>query len=60
VAVADEPMYPDPAVLASVAADRITAGAPGKPLVARYLRRPHVDAPGPAKPLGPAKPVGQR
>lgn len=52
VPVADEPIHPDPAVLASVAADRITAGAPGEPLVARYLRRPHADAPGPAKPVG--------
>jgi tRNA threonylcarbamoyl adenosine modification protein YeaZ len=64
VAVADEPTHPDPAVLASVAADRIAAGAPGEALVARYLRRPHADAPGPAKPVvppvGPAKPVGQR
>ncbi len=60
VPVADEPTYPDPAVLASVAAERIIAGAPGEPLVARYLRRPHADAPTPAKPVGPVKPAGRR
>lgn len=52
VPVADEPTHPDPAVLAQVAAERITGGAPGEALVARYLRRPHADTPAPAKPVG--------
>jgi tRNA threonylcarbamoyl adenosine modification protein YeaZ len=52
VSVADEPSHPDPAVLALVARDRILAGAPGEPLLARYLRRPHATEPGPPKPVG--------
>jgi tRNA threonylcarbamoyl adenosine modification protein YeaZ len=51
VPVADGPLYPDPAALVAVLADRIVAGVPGGPLVARYLRRPHADVPGPAKPV---------
>jgi tRNA threonylcarbamoyl adenosine modification protein YeaZ len=52
VSVADAAFHPDPAVLVAVVADLIVTGAPGEPLVARYLRRPHADVPGPAKPVG--------
>lgn len=38
--VAETPLYPDPAGLAVIAYDRITAGKPGEPLTPRYLRRP--------------------
>ncbi|MEH1100927.1 tRNA (adenosine(37)-N6)-threonylcarbamoyltransferase complex dimerization subunit type 1 TsaB [Micromonospora sp. CPCC 205561] len=38
--VRDEPRYPDAAVLATLAAERIRAGAPGEILTPLYLRRP--------------------
>ncbi|QLQ37811.1 tRNA (adenosine(37)-N6)-threonylcarbamoyltransferase complex dimerization subunit type 1 TsaB [Micromonospora robiginosa] len=38
--VRDEPRYPDPLVLAGLAAPRIRAGGPGEPLTPLYLRRP--------------------
>jgi tRNA threonylcarbamoyladenosine biosynthesis protein TsaB len=40
LAVPEEPLYPDPALLARLADFRIAAGQPGEPLVPRYLRRP--------------------
>jgi tRNA threonylcarbamoyl adenosine modification protein YeaZ len=49
--VAPEPLYPDPATLAAVAADRIVTGAPSERLAARYLRRP--DAAEPHRPATP-------
>ncbi|MGH3716760.1 MAG: tRNA (adenosine(37)-N6)-threonylcarbamoyltransferase complex dimerization subunit type 1 TsaB, partial [Micromonosporaceae bacterium] len=47
----DEPRYPDPLVLARVAADRIRAGAPTEPLTPLYLRRPDAAEPGTRKPV---------
>lgn len=51
--VADAPTYPDPAVLARLAGDRVRAHAPGEPLTPRYLRRPDAAAARPPKPVTP-------
>lgn len=57
--VPDEPRYPHPAALVTLAADRVRAGAPGERLVPRYLRRPDVAAPRPPKPATPTR-AGRR
>ena len=49
--VRPEPRYPDPAVLARLAAPRIAAGAPGEALTPLYLRRPDAVEPGGPKPV---------
>lgn len=51
VEVGEHPAYPDPAVLASVALDRIASGAAAEPLTPRYLRRPDAAEPRPPKPV---------
>lgn len=51
VPVAEDPVYPDPVVLAAVAYDRVAAGAPGEALVPRYLRRADAAVPGKSKPV---------
>ncbi|MCI4062690.1 tRNA (adenosine(37)-N6)-threonylcarbamoyltransferase complex dimerization subunit type 1 TsaB [Micromonospora sp. R77] len=48
-----EPRYPDPTVLAVLAAERIRAGAPGEPLTPLYLRRPDAVAATGHKPVLP-------
>jgi tRNA threonylcarbamoyl adenosine modification protein YeaZ len=45
------PAYPDPAVLAAVAAPTIAAGTLPSPLVPLYLRRPDAAQPHPPKPV---------
>jgi tRNA threonylcarbamoyl adenosine modification protein YeaZ len=47
--VRDDPMYPPPAALAALAADRVVAGAPTEPLTPLYLRRPDAVEPGARK-----------
>ncbi len=49
----DGPAYPDPVVLATVAAPRVTSGAPGEVLTPLYLRRPDAAEPRPPKPVTP-------
>jgi tRNA threonylcarbamoyl adenosine modification protein YeaZ len=49
VTAADEPRYPDPAVLGWLAAQRVRDGAPTEPLTPLYLRRPDATPPGPRK-----------
>ena len=51
--VADEPRYPPPTALVSLAADRIRAHAPGEPLTPLYLRRPDATVPSGRKPTVP-------
>ncbi|HEX2418042.1 MAG TPA: tRNA (adenosine(37)-N6)-threonylcarbamoyltransferase complex dimerization subunit type 1 TsaB [Micromonosporaceae bacterium] len=46
-----EPHYPDPLVLAGIAAERIRSAAPSEPLTPLYLRRPDVAAPATRKPV---------
>ncbi len=46
-----DPEYPDPLVLARLAADRIRTGAPTEPLTPLYLRHPDATAPGTRKPV---------
>jgi len=53
LAVRDQPRHPPPGALVRLAAGRIRAGAPGEPLVPRYLRRPDAAAPRPPKPVLP-------
>jgi tRNA threonylcarbamoyl adenosine modification protein YeaZ len=53
LAVAEDPLYPDPATLARIAYTRIAAGEPGEPLIPRYLRRPDAAEPRPPKPAIP-------
>lgn len=48
------PDTPDPVALATVAADRVLAGAPGEPLTPLYLRRPDAVEPGRPKAVTPA------
>jgi tRNA threonylcarbamoyl adenosine modification protein YeaZ len=48
-----EPRYPDPVALATLAAERIRAGAPGDPLTPLYLRRPDAVAATGHKPVLP-------
>ncbi|NBE80771.1 tRNA (adenosine(37)-N6)-threonylcarbamoyltransferase complex dimerization subunit type 1 TsaB [Micromonospora rubida] len=48
-----EPRYPDPTVLATLAAERIRSGAPGDPLTPLYLRRPDAVAATTRKPALP-------
>ncbi|MEU6078640.1 tRNA (adenosine(37)-N6)-threonylcarbamoyltransferase complex dimerization subunit type 1 TsaB [Micromonospora sp. NPDC047074] len=48
-----EPRYPDPGVLAALAAERIRAGAPGEVLTPLYLRRPDAVAATARKPVLP-------
>jgi tRNA threonylcarbamoyl adenosine modification protein YeaZ len=49
--VRPEPRYPDPAVLARLAAPRIAAGSPGEALTPLYLRRPDAVEPAGPKPV---------
>ncbi|WP_092379265.1 tRNA (adenosine(37)-N6)-threonylcarbamoyltransferase complex dimerization subunit type 1 TsaB [Micromonospora phaseoli] len=49
----DEPRYPDAGALATLAAERIRAGAPGDPLTPLYLRRPDAVAATARKPVLP-------
>lgn len=51
VPVTDQPSYPDPMVLARLAADRVRAGAPSEPLTPLYLRRPDAAIPTGRKPV---------
>ncbi|NJP33198.1 tRNA (adenosine(37)-N6)-threonylcarbamoyltransferase complex dimerization subunit type 1 TsaB [Micromonospora thermarum] len=51
--VGAEPRYPEAAVLAVLAAERIRAGAPGEPLTPLYLRRPDAVAATARKPVLP-------
>ncbi|WP_433387713.1 tRNA (adenosine(37)-N6)-threonylcarbamoyltransferase complex dimerization subunit type 1 TsaB [Micromonospora sp. KLBMP9576] len=51
--VRDEPRYPDPGVLATLAAERIRAGAPSETLTPLYLRRPDAVAATAHKPVLP-------
>lgn len=51
VPVAEHPTHPDPALLATVAYDRLAARAPGEALTPRYLRRADAAVPGPPKPV---------
>lgn len=53
LAVRDQPRHPPPGALVALAAERIRAGAPGEPLVPRYLRRPDAAVPRPPKPVLP-------
>jgi tRNA threonylcarbamoyl adenosine modification protein YeaZ len=46
-----EPRYPEPVALATLAAERIRAGAPGDPLTPLYLRRPDAVAATTRKPV---------
>jgi len=48
-----EPRYPDAGRLASLAADRIAAGAPPAPAQPLYLRRPDAREPGQRKRVTP-------
>ncbi|MDM4720756.1 tRNA (adenosine(37)-N6)-threonylcarbamoyltransferase complex dimerization subunit type 1 TsaB [Micromonospora sp. WMMA1363] len=48
-----EPRYPAAAVLATLAAERLRAGAPGEPLTPLYLRRPDASAATARKPVLP-------
>lgn len=50
--VLDEPRYPQVAVLAALAADRIRAGAPSDAMTPLYLRRPDAVEPGAPKSVG--------
>ena len=49
--VRDEPRYPSPLALATLAADRVLAGKPSEPLTPLYLRRPDAAEPRAAKPV---------
>jgi tRNA threonylcarbamoyl adenosine modification protein YeaZ len=49
--VGEHPTYPEPAVLAVVARERVAARAPGERLTPRYLRRADAAEPGPRKPV---------
>lgn len=51
--VRDEPRYPDAAVLATLAAERIRAGVPSEALTPLYLRRPDAVAATARKPVLP-------
>ncbi|MGC4787353.1 tRNA (adenosine(37)-N6)-threonylcarbamoyltransferase complex dimerization subunit type 1 TsaB [Micromonospora sp. DT178] len=51
--VRDEPRYPDAGVLATLAAERIRAGAPSEALTPLYLRRPDAVAATARKPVLP-------
>ncbi|MER7420920.1 tRNA (adenosine(37)-N6)-threonylcarbamoyltransferase complex dimerization subunit type 1 TsaB [Micromonospora peucetia] len=51
--VRDEPRYPDAGVLATLAAERIRAGAPSEVLTPLYLRRPDAVAATARKPVLP-------
>ncbi|MEU4782206.1 tRNA (adenosine(37)-N6)-threonylcarbamoyltransferase complex dimerization subunit type 1 TsaB [Micromonospora sp. NPDC023633] len=51
--VRDEPRYPDAGVLATLAAERIRAGAPSEALTPLYLRRPDAVAAAARKPVLP-------
>ncbi|MER7458126.1 tRNA (adenosine(37)-N6)-threonylcarbamoyltransferase complex dimerization subunit type 1 TsaB [Micromonospora sp. NPDC126480] len=51
--VRDEPRYPEAAVLATLAAERIRAGAASEPLTPLYLRRPDAVAATARKPVLP-------
>ncbi|MEH0973084.1 tRNA (adenosine(37)-N6)-threonylcarbamoyltransferase complex dimerization subunit type 1 TsaB [Micromonospora sp. CPCC 205546] len=51
--VRDEPRYPDAAVLAALAGERIRAGAPSEALTPLYLRRPDAVAATARKPVLP-------
>lgn len=48
--VAEDPLYPDPALLVAAAAKRIVDRAPAEQLVPLYLRRPDTAEPRPPKP----------
>lgn len=51
--IREQPRFPPAAALVRLAADRIRSGAPGQPLVPRYLRRPDTAPPRPPKPVLP-------
>jgi tRNA threonylcarbamoyl adenosine modification protein YeaZ len=51
VPVTDQPQYPDPLVLARLAAGRVRSGAPSEPLTPLYLRRPDAAIPTGRKPV---------
>ncbi len=51
VPVTGQPCYPDPLVLARLAAERVRAGAPGEALTPLYLRRPDAAIPQGRKPV---------
>lgn len=51
VPVTDQPRYPDPLVLAGIAADRVRSGAPSEALTPLYLRRPDAAIPTGRKPV---------
>lgn len=53
VPLLEAPRHPSAYQLVALAADRIRAGAPGEPLVPRYLRRPDTAAPHPPKQVLP-------